>query len=119
MIKVKKLMISLFVLGAFNSNAYAHNHEHDNHKSHENHNIKESVDSKYTVAVIKKIDKENGKITLKHEQIKNLNMPAMTMNFKLKINDVNTINTLNVNDNVKAIFDKTNEGFIVKEIIKL
>lgn len=35
-------------------------------------------------AEVRKVDKENQKITLKHGEIKNLDMPAMTMVFALK-----------------------------------
>ena len=33
---------------------------------------------------IRKVDKENGKLTIKHGEIKNLDMPAMTMVFQVK-----------------------------------
>lgn len=33
---------------------------------------------------VRKVDKDNKKITLKHEDIKNLDMPAMTMVFTVK-----------------------------------
>jgi Cu(I)/Ag(I) efflux system periplasmic protein CusF len=35
-------------------------------------------------AEVKKVDKEAGKVTLKHSEIKSLDMPAMTMVFKVK-----------------------------------
>lgn len=35
-------------------------------------------------AEVRKVDKENQKITLKHGEIKNLDMPAMTMVFAVK-----------------------------------
>lgn len=37
-----------------------------------------------TNGVVRKIDLENSKITIKHEEIKNLDMPPMTMVFQLK-----------------------------------
>jgi Cu/Ag efflux protein CusF len=33
---------------------------------------------------VKKVDKDSGKITLKHGEIKNLDMPPMTMLFRVK-----------------------------------
>jgi Cu/Ag efflux protein CusF len=33
---------------------------------------------------IKKVDKEAGKLTIKHGELKNLGMPGMTMVFKVK-----------------------------------
>jgi Cu(I)/Ag(I) efflux system periplasmic protein CusF len=35
-------------------------------------------------AEVKKVDKDAGKVTLKHAEIKSLDMPAMTMVFKVK-----------------------------------
>ncbi len=40
---------------------------------------KEMVD-----AEVKKVDKDAGKVTLKHAEIKSLDMPAMTMVFRVK-----------------------------------
>ena len=37
-----------------------------------------------TEAEVKKVDRETGKITLKHGEIKNLDMPPMTMVFQVK-----------------------------------
>jgi Cu(I)/Ag(I) efflux system periplasmic protein CusF len=37
-----------------------------------------------TEAEVRKIDKDTGKLTLKHGEIKNLDMPAMTMVFQVK-----------------------------------
>ena len=113
--KTNKLLLSLLVSISFFGNAIA-----AKHATHELHTaVKTDInDIKYTSAVIKKIDKENGKITLKHEEIKNLEMPGMTMVFKLKLTDINFVDTLKVGDAVKAVFDKTNDGFIVTELVK-
>lgn len=48
---------------------------------------------------IKKIDKDAGKITLKHGPLTNLDMPAMTMVFKVQSPDL--LNTVKVGDAVK------------------
>lgn len=37
-----------------------------------------------TNGVVRKIDLENSKITIKHEEIKNLDMPPMTMVFQVR-----------------------------------
>jgi Cu/Ag efflux protein CusF len=57
-------------------------------------------------AEIRKIDLENKKITLKHGEIKNLDMPGMTMVFQVK--DAAML------DNIKA--DKVNGAFTVLSI---
>ena len=63
---------------------------------------------------VRKIDKDNGKITLKHADIKNLDMPAMTMVFVVK--DKAMLDNLQAGDKVK--FRVVNEAgkFTVTEI---
>ena len=38
----------------------------------------------YTAGQVRKVDLEQGKITIRHEEIKNLEMPPMTMIFNVK-----------------------------------
>lgn len=38
----------------------------------------------YTAGQVRKVDLEQGKITIRHEEIKNLDMPPMTMIFNVK-----------------------------------
>ena len=59
---------------------------------------------------VRKIDKENQKITLKHGDIKNLDMPGMTMVFKVK--DGAMLDKLKAGDKVKFKAEKA-EGAIV------
>ena len=109
---MNKLILSLLLLAPLYSHAYTANSDSNPPVS------SVAQDNKYTPAVIKKIDKENGKITLKHEEIKNLGMPGMTMIFKLKLADMSIVDTLKPEDNVNTFLDKTSDGFVVKEIIK-
>jgi uncharacterized cupredoxin-like copper-binding protein/Cu/Ag efflux protein CusF len=55
---------------------------------------------------VRKVDKEAGKITLKHGEIKNLDMPGMTMVFAVK--DKTMLDTLQAGDKVK--FKAVSEG---------
>ena len=65
---------------------------------------------------IRKIDLENGKITIKHGQIKSLDMPAMTMVFGMR--DKSKLDGLKVGDKVK--FDAVDEkGKMLVTIIEL
>lgn len=52
--------------------ALAHNHGHEGHA-----NMTEMADGE-----IKKVSKDTGKITIRHGELKNLGMPAMTMVFR-------------------------------------
>ncbi len=51
-----------------------------------------------TSGQVRKIDKEAGKLTLKHERIANLNMPPMTMVFRVK--EKSMLNALQVGDTI-------------------
>jgi Cu(I)/Ag(I) efflux system protein CusF len=55
---------------------------------------------------VRKIDKDAGKITLKHGEIKHMDMPPMTMVFAVK--DKGLLEKVKTGDNVK--FAATNEG---------
>ena len=43
-----------------------------------------AADQTMTEGEIRKVDKANGKVTIRHEEIKNLNMPPMTMVFQVR-----------------------------------
>jgi Cu/Ag efflux protein CusF len=51
-----------------------------------------------TSGQVRKIDKETGKLTLKHERIVSLNMPPMTMVFRVK--EKSMLNALQVGDTI-------------------
>jgi Cu/Ag efflux protein CusF len=67
-----------------------------------------------TDAEVRKVDKEGKKITLKHGEIKNLDMPPMTMVFNVA--DASMLDKLQAGDKIR--FKATNEGgkFTVTEI---
>jgi len=61
--------------------------------------------------VVKKIDLQNKQITLKHETIPNLNMPGMTMPFVVE--DVQTIQGIQVGDQIQFAADQNADGDLV------
>ncbi len=65
-------------------------------------------------AEIRKIDLENKKITLKHGEIKNLDMPGMTMVFQVK--DAAMLEKVKAGDKVKFTADKVNGAYTVMSI---
>lgn len=56
-----------------------------------------------TLGEVKKIDLKNGKITLRHGEIKSLQMPPMTMVFTAK--DASQLNGINKGDEVMFLVD--------------
>ena len=67
-----------------------------------------------TDGVIRKIDRDNKKITIKHGEIKNLEMPGMTMVFQVKNPAV--LDTVKTGDKVKFRAEKAGSSFVVTEI---
>ena len=65
---------------------------------------------------VRKIDKDAGKITLKHGPIPSLDMPEMTMVFRVK--DPAMLDQVNVGDKVRFAADKVGGQYTVLSIEK-
>ena len=63
---------------------------------------------------VRKIDKDAKKITLKHGEIKNLEMPAMTMVFQVK--DTTLLDKVKTGDKVKFKAEKVSSGYALTDI---
>ncbi len=63
---------------------------------------------------IRKVDKDTKKITIKHGEIKNLDMPGMTMLFQVK--DPAMLDTVKPGDKVRFRAEKAGGGIVVTEI---
>lgn len=64
-----------------------------------------------TEGEVRKIDKAQARITLKHEAIKSLDMPAMTMVFRVK--DAKLLDAVAVGDRVKFDASKIDGQYVV------
>jgi Cu(I)/Ag(I) efflux system periplasmic protein CusF len=65
---------------------------------------------------VRKIDKAQGRITLKHGEIRNMGMPPMTMVFRVK--DAKALETLAVGDKVRFAVDRIDGQYMVTTISK-
>jgi Cu/Ag efflux protein CusF len=65
-------------------------------------------------AEVMKIDKPQQKITLKHGEIRNLDMPPMTMVFRVQ--DAGMLDAVKVGDKVKFDADKVSGQYTVTKI---
>ena len=65
---------------------------------------------------VKKVDKEGGKVTIKHGEIKNLDMPPMTMVFR--VSDPAMLEQVKAGDKINFIADKVQGNFIVTKVEK-
>jgi Cu(I)/Ag(I) efflux system protein CusF len=63
---------------------------------------------------VRKVDKEAKKITLKHGDIKNLDMPGMTMVFQVK--DAALLDKVHAGDKVRFRAEKAGSGIMVTDI---
>ena len=63
---------------------------------------------------IRKVDMDNKKITIKHGEIKNLDMPGMTMVFQ--VNDPAMLTTVKTGDKVRFKAEKSGGAIVVTEI---
>jgi Cu(I)/Ag(I) efflux system protein CusF len=73
-------------------------------------------DASLVSATVKKIDIEQGKITLDHGPIKNLDMDGMTMVFKAA--DPTMLKTVKAGDKVKFTADRVNGQITVTKLQK-
>lgn len=71
--------------------------------------------SDMTDGEIRKVDKDNKKLTIKHGDIKNLDMPGMTMVFQVK--DPVMLDKVKAGDKVKFVAEKLNGALVVTAIL--
>lgn len=67
-----------------------------------------------TEGEIRKVDKEAKKLTIKHGEIRNLDMPAMTMVFQVR--DTAMLGKLKAGDRIRFVVEKTDKGYVVTEL---
>ena len=63
---------------------------------------------------VRKVDKENKKVTLKHGVIKNLDMPGMTMVFQVK--DAAMLDSIKAGDKIKFKAEQAGSAIVVTDI---
>lgn len=63
---------------------------------------------------VKKVDKDAGKLTLRHGELKNLNMAPMTMVFRVK--DAAMLDQVKVGDKVRFNADRVNGAVTILEL---
>ena len=67
-----------------------------------------------TEGEVKKVDKEAGKITIKHGALKNLDMPPMTMVFRAM--DPAMLSQVKVGDKITFVAEKVNGQFTATQV---
>ena len=69
-----------------------------------------------TAGEVRKVNKENGTVTLRHERIVNLNMPPMTMVFRVA--DASVVGDLKPGDKVRFRAEQVSGAYHVQRIEK-
>ena len=72
------------------------------------------ADPPMVLGEVRKIDREQGKLTLKHGPIAKLEMPGMTMVFR--VSDPKMLDKLQAGDRVRFLVDKVNGAYTVTAI---
>lgn len=95
--------------------AHSGHGSHDAHAAHAAHaNEQAAAPAELTDGEVKKVDKETGKITLRHGELKNLNMAAMTMVFRVK--DPSMLDQVKVGSKVKFAADRVNGAVTIVQL---
>ena len=86
----------------------------DDHAAHHAKPAASAAVGEMTDGEVRKIDKEAGKLTLRHADIKSLDMPAMTMVFQVK--EPALLDKVKVGDKVRFRAEKAGGAFVVTAI---
>ncbi|SRR5581483_3307846 len=110
----RKLTTALLTLTVMSAPAWATTHHPGQHDAGAPAQNQPAAEGAISVGEVRKIDKEAGKITLKHGELKNLQMPPMTMVFRVK--DPAMLEQVKVGDKVNFVAEKVGGQFTVARI---
>ena len=103
------------VLSAASAAVFAQHGGHDSHgHGHEHGHAQPAAAAELSDGEVRKIDKETGKITLRHGELKNLSMAPMTMVFRVK--DAAMLDQVKAGDKVRFVADRVNGALTVVQL---
>ena len=113
----KKFTLAILMAGAA-ALATAQDASHAGHGDHAHHGSagEAATATGLTDGEVKKIDKEAGKITLRHGEIRNLNMAAMTM--VLRVQEPAMLEGVQVGDKVQFAAERMNGAVTIVRLQK-
>jgi Cu(I)/Ag(I) efflux system periplasmic protein CusF len=109
--KTFALAAALAALGSGLAVAQTHHH---GHPSHAPDTLAQATAATLADGEVRKVDKDAGKITLKHGPIKSLDMPPMTMVFQVK--DRAFLDKVKAGDKVKFTAEEKAGAYVVTSI---
>ena len=106
---ISSLLFSLLfiTLPSVAADMYEHNHDHNLHQA-------AAMNIQLIDGVVRKVDLKRSKITLKHGEIAQIQMPAMTMNYQVQ--DAHQLDGIRQGDKVRFAMDKVDSKFVVTHI---
>ena len=110
---MKAIALAAAVAALSSGPAVAQTHHHP-HPSHAPATVAQASVATLTDGEVRKVDKDAGKITLKHGPIKSLDMPPMTMVFQGK--DRALLDKVKPGDKVKFAAEEKAGAYIVTSI---
>jgi Cu/Ag efflux protein CusF len=110
-IPMKQLSVVVVLVAAFTAPAIAQP-KPEGHEVH--HSVAAASAAGMAEGEIRKVDKDAKKLTIKHGEIKSIDMPPMTMVFQVK--DAAMLDKLKAGDKVRFAVEKTASGYVVTEI---
>ena len=86
------------------------------HEQHADHAATQTAEFGPDEGLVRKVDKEQGKLTIKHGPLTSVDMPAMTMVFRVK--DAAMLDQVSAGDRVRLQVEKINGVFTVTGLVK-
>jgi Cu/Ag efflux protein CusF len=107
---------ALFAVAFAASPAFAQEHEHHPHQAQAASDAAPAQD--WTPAEVRRVDAAQQKLTLKHGDIRHLDMPGMTMAFRLKPGLLNAeqLAALKVGDKIEARIEQQQGQLVIVEL---
>lgn len=81
------------------------------HISHDNAMVHAAMTTTLSEGQVKKIDKDQGRLTIKHGPLENLGMPAMTMVFRVQ--DASWLDQVKPDNRIRFLAEKVNGALTV------
>lgn len=111
---MKKIPAILALLGLTAGPVFAQSHGMDHSNMPKSMPMAPMAGAPMTDGEVRKIDKNAGKITLKHGPIVNLDMPPMTMVFR--VNEPAILDKVAVGDKVRFVVEEKSGAYLVTAI---
>ena len=116
---LKSWLVASSLMMALGAPAHANHHEgaHDHHAGASPAGAEAAAADEFVHAEVKSVDRDKGKLMLKHEAIRKYNMNGMTMGFRVA--DPTWLDSIAVGDKVRFMPDRVNGQYVIIRIEKL